>query len=180
MRGICIINESLYKDVVIRNIIFQKFQGVCFAGKQEGFDFWVNNQIEFNRSMDLNGSNVKEFPSLTAYFDEPISTPDEYNKDWKDYCANNNAVVGETFRNIRKVKKSFITLTTYTTLLVFSQLFKWRILHLLYGNRFKMVWIKLGQKNITALTKWAESKGKDVWYYSELNKEELINELVKL
>ena len=177
MKGICAINESLYEDKSIRDLVLEKFDGICFAGKQQGYDLWVMNMATLNRNMDLNGSNNN--PMLTAYFDEPISTPTANSKDWTNYCADNVAVVGETFRNIWKVKKGFITLTTYSTLLIFSQLFKWRILHLLYGKRFSMVWIKLGQKNIPNLIKWAESKGKDIWYYSELSKEELINELEK-
>ncbi len=177
MKGICIINEELYLDEQVKKLVLGKFNGISFAGKQEGFDLWVNNQTELNRSMDLNGDNVKDFSSLTAYFDEPISTPDEYNKNWQNYP---DAIVGETFRNIWKVKKSFITLTTYTTLLIFSQLFKWRILHLLYGERFSMVWIKLGQRNIPDLIKWATDKGKMIWFYGELPKEELLKALEKL
>ena len=171
----------MYLDERVRKLVLEKFNGISFAGKQQGYNLWVNNQTILNRSMDLNGENVKEFLSLTAYFDEPISTPDEYNKNWQNYCANDpDAIVGETFRNIWRVKKSFITLTVYTTLLIFSQLFKWRILHLLYGKRFSMVWIKLGQKNIPNLIKWATEKGKDIWLYSELNKEDLIKELNKI
>ncbi len=175
MKGICIINESFYLDERVKELVLEKFNGICFASKQQGFDLWVNNQTTLNRSMDLNGSN--ESPMLTSYFDEPISTPNEYSKGWN---LNTDVIVGETFRNIWRIKKQFITLTTYTTLLIFSQLFKWRILHLLYGKRFSMVWIKLGQKNIPDLIKWATDKGKMIWFYSELPKEELIKELEKL
>jgi len=169
--NICIPNEILYADKDIQEMILSKFNGILFAGDRDGFKLYKANREALADSMSLNSD----------YFDEPYSTPTKDNQGFERFP---DAVIGETFRNIFKVKGTPIALTTYSTFLIFSQLLKWKILNLFCGDRFQLCWISVDKNDgkYEKLIKWAEDHNKEVWIYVEydISKEVLLKTIEAL
>ena len=78
MTGICLINEKMYLDERVQKIILGNFQGIAFAGFQEGFGFYSKHKDKLKKSLSLNGSVMDE--QLRCYIDEPMSNPTMDNK----------------------------------------------------------------------------------------------------
>jgi len=187
MTGICLPNESYYTDQRIQNYVLDNFEGIVFAGKQQGFDFWVLNKKELNKSMTLNGEFKKQYPELRPYIDEPISNPNNDNRGWwvlqRLYP---DTIIGELgkFEQI----KCNITYTAYKDLwfTIFgcriykwwgNQIKTWEKLQKEFGDRFSICWINLSQDK-KELIEWAEAHNKETWLYVEYNM--TIKEILKI
>lgn len=177
MTGICLTNEKLYLDERIQKIVLDNFQGISFAGFQEGFGFYSKNKDKLKKSLSLNGSVMDE--NLRCYIDEPISTPTNDNKHYLELMNKYpNVVIGETLRNIYFVRQtSSICLTTYSNCLI-SSLWKLKLVNLFFGKKQEYVWIHItkDERVWTKILNWCKENNKKVILYvpPEINKYYLI------
>ena len=182
MTGICLPNENFFTDQRVQNYILDNFEGILFAGKQQGFEFWLANRGQLEKSMTLNGCYKETYKDLTPYIDEPISTPHEGEKEW-ELTSNKypDTVIGELTKKSLKRIKCNVTYTAYRDLLfeIFglriykfwgNQLKTWEWMEKEFGeSRFNMVWINFNQMNDKSLFEWAKMHNKGIWIYVEEN-----------
>jgi hypothetical protein len=193
-KGICIPNESLYLNQDIQKIILKKFNGILFAGCQEGNAFWLANRKALKYSMTLNGDYKTQFPELTPYIDEPISNPTTDNKKWNFVrILFGDTIIGE-LAHFHKLNCN-ITYTAYRDILFSlfgirvykfwgNQIKTWQELHNKYGKRFNICWISIkeNENDYDELIKWATTYNKAIWFYVQdgLQTDEIINQINKL
>ena len=181
MTGICLPNETWYADVRIQNYVLDNFEGILFAGKQQGFEFWLANRDKLKKSMTLNGCYKETYKDLRPYIDEPISTPHEGEKEW-ELISNKypETIIGELTKASLKRIKCNVTYTAYRDLLfgIFglriykfwgNQLKTWKWMNKEFGNRFNVVWINFNQMNDKSLFEWAKMNDKEIFIYVEAN-----------
>jgi len=135
MTGICLPNETWYADVRVQNYVLDNYEGILFAGKRQGFEFWLANRDKLKKSMTLNGCYKETYKDLTPYIDEPISTPHEGEKEW-ELTSNkySDTVIGELTKKSLKRIKCNVTYTAYRDLLF--EIFGLRI-YKFWGNQLK-------------------------------------------
>lgn len=180
--GICLPNESFYSNERVKKVVLDNFQGIAFAGLQGGYSFYLKNKKVLNRSLSLNGSIMDK--NLRCYIDEPISTPNENNKNLDDIIKKYpNAIIGELEKDIMlDLKKKYPdTSLTYTAfrewwgcISRYFKIRKWwkdqsRVWSWMFVNvRTEILWVNLTlNNNIKELTKIAKSYNKEVWLYVE-------------
>ena len=189
MTGICITNERLYLDERVQKIVLDNFQGISFAGFQEGFGFYSKHKDKLKKSLSLNGSVMDE--QLRCYIDEPMSNPTMDNK----YLAGiiekfPNAIIGELEKDTmtylsQRYQKVQLTYTAYRD--IWFHFFDWRI-YKCWGDqrpfwdwmqrfreRFSLCWIHLTEnKNKQQLIDYAGTR--ETWLYVPyMTAEEFIN-----
>jgi len=138
----------------------------------------------------------KKYPRLQPHFDEPYSfVIDENNPyvkdrmDWWNQTAylwqyeNTCLNVGETLRNIWKVKKaSSVSLTSYSNFLI-SSMWKLKLVDLFFNEKNKYVFIHLckDERIWDDILVWCKKKKKKIILYvpEEINSNYLINQLKK-
>jgi len=192
MTGICITNEKLYLDERIQKLVLDNFQGISFAGFQEGFSFYSKNKDKLKKSLSLNGSVMDE--NLRCYIDEPMSNPNVDNKNLSEILTRfPDAIVGELEKDAmdylyQKYPKVNLTYTAYRDIwfhLFWIRVPKWWTDQRpfwnwmkKFGSRFNLYWIHLTMnKNKQELITYAGSR--ETWLYVpyETTAEKLINYL---
>ncbi len=181
MTGICIPNEKFYLDARVQKVVLDNFQGIAFAGNQEGYDFYSVNKSKLCESLSLNGAVMDS--QLRAYCDEPVSNPNNDNRDLdgilKKYPT---AIIGELEKDIMlKLKKDYpkasLTYTAYREwwFKIFGQrIYKWwkdqrEVWFWMLGTvKTEIFWVNLTQNcNIKDLTEIAKRYNKEVWLFVE-------------
>jgi hypothetical protein len=192
LTGICITNEKLYLDERIQKIVLDNFEGISFAGFQEGFGFYSKHKDKLRKSLSLNGSVMDE--NLRCYIDEPLSNTTVDNKNFSDIMRKfPNAIIGELEKNAlsylaKTYPQSSLTYTAYHDLwfkICGIRIPKWWTDQRpfwdwmkRFGNRFNLCWIHLTMnKNKQELIDYAGSR--ETWLYVpyETTADELIKYL---
>lgn len=137
---------------------------------------------------------VKQHPALVTYIDEPFTYNSEIlkkytRKRWHndmelDYqITYTDVTIGETFRNMWRVKRAKgLALTSYSNWL-FSSKLKLTLVHLLYGEKNRYIWIHITKDE--RIWKWqldfCEKHGKTPLLYcgDETDGEHLKRQLIK-
>ena len=193
MTGICITNEKLYLDLRVQKIVLDNFEGISFAGFQEGFGFYSKHKDRLSKSLSLNGSVMDE--NLRCYIDEPVSNPNVDNKYLSSIIEKfPNAIIGELEKDTmtylsQRYGKIQLTYTAYRDLW-----FHWFGIRKLrqykcwgdqrpfwdwmqrFRDRFSLCWIHvLDNKNKQELIKYAGWR--ETWLYvpSDMTAEKFIN-----
>jgi len=179
MTGICLPNESLYTDQRVQNYILDNFEGISFAGKQQGYEFYSLNKDKLKRSLSLNGSVMDK--NLRVYLDEPISNPNNDNKDLDAIIKKfPSAIIGELEKDImldlkKKYPSASLIYTAYREwwFKIFGQrIYKWwkdqsGAWSWMFANvKTEILWVHLTlNSNIKELSEIAKRYNKEVWLY---------------
>jgi len=171
----------MYLDKRVQEYILDNFEGISFAGIQEGYSFYLENKKILNKSLSLNGSIMDK--SLRCYLDEPVSNPNNDNKDLDGILKKfPHAIIGELEKDImldlkKKYPRASLTYTAYREwwFKIFGcRIYKWwkdqsGVWSWMFGNmKTEILWVNLTlNNNIKDLSKTAKSYNKELWLYVE-------------
>lgn len=177
MTGVCFVNEKMYLDERIQKIVLENFEGISFAGFQEGFGFYSKNKDKLKKSLSLNGSVMDE--NLRCYVDEPYSNRTPDNQDLPKIIEKNpTAIIGELEKGIMdcladRYRNIHLTYTAYKDIwfhFLGMRIYKfwgdqrpfWDWMKK-YKHRFSFCWIHLNQNNKQELIDYAGLR--ETWLY---------------